>query len=175
MIPKLIDKVVIQFINQFHFFVSRFFSSPQTNYTSPWQWTTVTATGEWHGMEARKEPNSSNTSYLPTTSDFHHFHHLMNNNGGHNLGGSSSLGGNNHNGNNTTAMKQTTASTSGTSITATLPSSMPPLVQSHAPQSSSTLLPVPLPPTQQHTTNTSLSSRQLPFPYNMNNYHSGGY
>lgn len=132
-------------------------------------------------MEARKEPNSSNTSYLPSNNDLHHhYHHLMNNNGGNNLIG------NNHNNNHATNIgvaklglnantKTVTSSTTGTSISTSLTALIPPLVTAHVPQSSSTLVPASLTPAQQHTSNTSLSSRQLPFPYNMNNYHSGGY
>lgn len=55
-----------------------FSSGQKNNYASPWQWTTVTATGEWHPA-ARKEPTihnqhqlsssaSSRSSYLPSSS-----------------------------------------------------------------------------------------------------------
>lgn len=66
------------------FFFSISTSSSQPNYTSPWQWTKVTATGEWHMADARKDaapnlPTSELSTYHPGNNDFHNFQQLMGN------------------------------------------------------------------------------------------------
>lgn len=67
------------------------YSSQASSYNSPWQWTKVTATGEWHTADARKEsapniPSSEMSAYLPgnhnsnNNNDYHNFQQLMNSN-----------------------------------------------------------------------------------------------
>lgn len=57
--------------------------SPQaSNYTSPWHWTKVTATGEWHSADTRKESTQNMQStempaFLPNSNDFHNFQQLV--------------------------------------------------------------------------------------------------
>lgn len=55
------------------------FSSQAASYTSPWHWTKVTATGEWHSADGRKE----STQHLLTDlsmghNDFHSLQQLFN-------------------------------------------------------------------------------------------------
>lgn len=98
-------------------------------------------------MEARKEPTSTGMpSYLPTNSDFHNNLHQL-------MSGGGKIGLNQN-------MKQSPSISIPTSSTLSLTSS-----------SSS------LTPSQYSTpiTNTALSSRHLPFPYNINNFHGGNY
>lgn len=42
-----------------------FYSQQKTSYNSPWNWTTVTASGEWHNLGTRKESNN-------TSANMHH-------------------------------------------------------------------------------------------------------
>lgn len=158
--------------------------SNQPNYTSPWNWTTVTATGEWHSM-ARKEPDAS--PYLPMNNDFHNFHQLMNGTGAGHAAAATATGSGNKNrlnqnanhlngapkqlpissGHNSTVMGQSPMTATSTSMSNTsIASGMRSLSR-------------PTPPTSQHNHQTSpnvnpmLSPRHLPFPYNFHN--TGGY
>lgn len=178
-------------LNCIIFFVLSLFSthcSPQSNYTSPWHWTTVTATGEWH-TEARKEPNPSAAdlaSFLPSNSDFHNFHHLMS--------GGNLLGGHKNRVNSLPNAKQHQQHQTQAPPPSTMPSSLghstthqsgipisPGVSTSMMPNAGAIALPPPAPtplPSQHTSTSNSnamLSPRHLPFPYNMTNFHHTGY
>lgn len=175
------------FLFSFRSFFFPLICSSQSNYSSPWHWTTVTATGEWH-TEARKEPNSTAdlASFLPSNSDFHNFHHLMS------AGGNLNLGGHKHRVNNSGTKQGLPSlplpppppmpSSIGHSVAhqSVMPIS-PSISTSMMPNAGPIALPPPAPTSlpSKHAatsnTNAMLSPRHLPFPYNINNFHHTGY
>lgn len=175
-------------------------SPPVGNYTSPWQWTTVTATGEWP-MEARKEPtstlgnesscstlrssqicentsghiNSNVTTYIPSNNDFHnHYSHYL-------MGRKKMTAAMVSNTTTATANSHHQYSRQLNNNNNNFISNFNEKSTTESPISSTSSMMLPLPNSaviaqSGHPSNITASSRNhLPFLYNFNNYQDGGY